>query len=157
MRRATSSLRSAVLAIPASSIVNATTRRAVLARHRQHGVDLGAPGFEVNRVDDRAAGIVLQRGLEHFRLGRVDHERRLDRLGEPANELAHLLVFVGPLGQRAADVEHVRAALDLLARHEHDVVVAVLEQQTLDLARALRVDAFADDAAAAAAARGRRP
>jgi hypothetical protein len=38
----------------------------------------------------------------------------------------------------------VRAAFDLLACDEHDLVVILLEQEPLDLARALRVDPFAD-------------
>ena len=49
------------------------------------------------------------------------------------------------LGQRDADVEHVRARLHLLARDVEDALVVVGEQQPLHLARALRVHALADE------------
>ena len=60
------------------------------------------------------------------------------------DDLAHLLVLVLALGQRDADVEHVRAALDLVLGDLHEAVVVVGQQQLLGLARALRVDALAD-------------
>ena len=63
-----------------------------------------------------------------------------DRLGHAP----HLLVLVLALGQRDAQVEHVRAALDLVLGDLHEAVVVVGEQQLLGLARALRVDALAD-------------
>ena len=80
--------------------------------------------------------------------GRVDHDRRLDGHREQLDDLRHLLGFVAALGDRDADVEHVRARLDLLARDVGDALVVVGEQQALHLARALRVDALADRAAA---------
>ena len=58
---------------------------------------------------------------------------------------AVLLVLVGALGQRDAEVEHVRAALDLVLGDLHEAVVVVGEEQLLRLARALRVDALADE------------
>ena len=69
-----------------------------------------------------------------------------DGLGQrdALDDLAHLLVLVLALGQRDADVEHVRAALDLVLGDLHEAVVVVGEQQLLGLARALRVDALAD-------------
>ena len=101
--------------------------------------------FEVHRVDDRTPRVVLQGDLDDARFGGVDHQRRFGRLREFAHHLAHLHVFIRALGERDADVEDVRAAFDLLARDQRDRVVILLEQQALDLARALRVDAFADD------------
>jgi hypothetical protein len=79
-----------------------------------HHVGLVAAGLEVDRVDDRAAGDLLQRGLDHLGLGRVDLDRR--RLGErdPLHHRLHLLVLVLALGQGDAGVEHVGAAFDLV-------------------------------------------
>ena len=39
-------------------------------------VELVAAGLEVDRVDDRAAGDLVERGLDHLGLGRVDLDRR---------------------------------------------------------------------------------
>ena len=49
------------------------------------------------------------------------------------------------LGQRDADVQDVRAAVHLVLGHLHESVVVVGEEQLLGLARALRVDALADE------------
>ena len=120
-------------------------RGAVRDGDRRDAVELVAAGLEVDRVDDRAAGDLLERVLDHLGLGRVDLDRRglgeRDLLGhEP-----HLLVLVLALGQRDAQVEHVRAALDLVLGDLDEAVVVVGEQQLLRLARALRVDALADE------------
>ena len=119
-------------------------RRAVGQRHRHDAVELVAAGLEVDRVDDRAAGDLLERAFDHLGLGRVDLDRR--RLGQRdlLGHDPHLLVLVLALGQRHAHVEHVRAALDLVLGDLHESVVVVGEQQLLGLARALRVDALAD-------------
>ena len=144
IRCAISSLRSAVFAIPTSSIVSAISAAPCALRERDDPVELVAAGLEVDRVDDRAAGDLLERGLDHLGLGRVDLDRR--RLGQrdPLDDLAHLLVLVLALGQRDADVEHVGAALDLVLGDLDEAVVVVGEQQLLRLARALRVDPLAD-------------
>jgi hypothetical protein len=87
-------------------------RGAVGLGDRDDPVELVAAGLEVDRVDDRAARDLLERGLDHVGLGRVDLDRRglgeRDLLGHEA----HLLVLVLALGQRDAEVEHVGAALD---------------------------------------------
>ena len=82
-------------------------RRAVGLGQRDDAVELVAAGLEVDRVDDRAAGDLLERGLDHVGLGRVDLDRRGLRQRDPLGHLAHLLVLVLALGQRHADVEHV--------------------------------------------------
>ena len=120
-------------------------RGAVRERDRDDLVELVAAGLEVDRVDDRAAGDLVERALDHLGLGRVDLDRRglgeRDLLDHPA----HLLVLVLALGQRHADVEHVGAALDLVLGDLQQAVVVVGEQQLLGLARALRVHALADE------------
>ena len=120
-------------------------RGAVLHRDRDDLVELVAAGLEVDRVDDRAAGDLVQRGRDHVGLGRVDLDRR--GLGERdlLGHAAHLLVLVLALGQRDAQVEHVGAALDLVLGDLQQAVVVVGQQQLLGLARALRVHALADD------------
>ena len=120
-------------------------RGAVLDGERHDRVELVAAGLEVDRVDDRAARDLLERELDDVRLGRVDLQRRGLRERDALGDLAHLLVLVGALGQRDAEVEHVRAALDLVLGDLHEAVVVVGEQQLLGLARALRVDALADE------------
>ena len=118
---------------------------AVRLGERDDAVELVAAGLEVDRVDDRAAGDLLERGLDHLGLGRVDLDRR--RLGQrdPLDDLAHLLVLVLALGQRDAQVEHVGAAGHLVLGDLQQPVVVVGQQQLLGLARALGVDALADE------------
>ena len=119
-------------------------RRPVGLGQRDDHVGLVAAGLEVDRVDDRPPGDLLERRLHHLRLGRVDLDRR--RLGQrdPLDDGAHLLVLVLALGQRHADVEHVGAAFDLVFGDLDEAVVVVGEQQFLGLFRALRVDPLAD-------------
>ena len=119
-------------------------RGAVRQRDRRDAVELVAAGLEVDRVDDRAAGDLVERGLDHLGLGRVDLDRRRLRERDLLGHEPHLLVLVLALGQRDAEVEHVRAALDLVLGDLHEPVVVVGQQHLLGLARALRVDALAD-------------
>ena len=128
-------------------------RRAMLLRERHDAIDALAAVLHVDGVDDRAARDRLERALDDARLGRVDHDRRLDGHREQLDDLRHLLRFVAALGDRDADVEHVRARIDLLARDVRDALVVVGEQQPLHFARALRVHALADRAAASGSGR----
>ncbi len=91
--------------------------RAVLADERHHPrvAGVGAVAvLEVDRVDDAAAAEHLQAGLDHVRLGRVEHDRQGGRGGEPAGELAHVLRAVAA-DVVDAQVEQVRAVAGLLA------------------------------------------
>ena len=119
-------------------------RRAVGERDGHDAVELGAAGLEVDRVDDRAPGDLLERAFDHLGLGRVDLDRRGLGQRDLLRDQPHLFVLVLALGQRDAQVEHVRAAGDLVLGDLHEPVVVVREQQLLGLARALRVDALAD-------------
>ena len=103
-------------------------RGAVRLGDRNDAVELGAPGLEVDRVDDRPPGDLLQRGLDHVGLGRIDLDRR--GLGErdPLRQEPHLLAFVLALGQCHAQVEHVRAAGHLVLGDRHEPVVVVAQQ-----------------------------
>ena len=112
-------------------------RGAVRLGDRHDPVELVAPRLEVDRVDDRAAGDLLQCGLDHVGFGRVDLDRRRLGQGDALGHLAHLLVLVLALGQRDADVEHVRAAGDLVLGDRDEAVIVVGQQQLLRLARAL--------------------
>ena len=117
---------------------------AVGERERHDAVGLVAAGLEVDRVDDRAAGDLLERGLDDLGLGRVDLDRRGLRERDALGDAAHLLVLVVALDQRDAEVEHVRAAVDLVLGDLVQAVVVVGQQHLLGLARALRVHALAD-------------
>ena len=120
-------------------------RGAVGLRERDDPVELVAPRLEVDRVDDRPAGDLLERRLDHVGLGGVDLDRGGLAERHPLDDLAHLLVFVLALGEGDADVEHVGAARDLVLGDLHEAVVVVGQQQLLGLAGALRVDALADE------------
>ena len=117
---------------------------AVGERERHDAVGLGAAGLEVDRVDDRAAGDLLERGLDDLGLGRVDLDRRGLRERDALDDAAHLLGLVVALDERDAEVEHVGAAVDLVLGDLVEAVVVVGQQHLLGLARALRVDALAD-------------
>ena len=99
--------------------------------------------LEVGGVEDRLAARVLEAGLEHLRLGGVEHEGERGLRGEAAGDLVH----VG--GAVAADVvdahvEDVRAFLHLVARHLHARVPVGVEHRVAELLRAVGVGALAD-------------
>ncbi len=98
---------------------------AMFLRQRGDTVELVRACLEVDRVDDRAAGDVLQRGLDHLRLGRVDLDRGGLGQRDAFDDGAHLLVLVLALGQRDADVQHVGAAGDLVLGDLEQAVVVV--------------------------------
>ena len=72
--------------------------------------------LEVDRVEDGPAPDPLQRGAHDRTLGRVDHQRDTGLGAQPARHLGHVGDAVGP-GVVDADVDQVRALLDLVARH----------------------------------------
>ena len=119
-------------------------RGAVATGQRHHQVELVATGLEVDRVDDRPARNPLERGLDHLGLGRVDLKRRGLGQRDALDHRAHLRILVLALGQRDAEIEHVRATADLILGDRDQAVVVVGEQQLLGPARALRVDPLAD-------------
>ena len=137
MRWAISSLRSRVLAMPTSSIVSAISAAPCAMAIGTTRSSLSRAGLEVDRVDDRAAGDLVERGLDHVGLGGVDLDRRRLRERDLLGHEPHLLVLVLALGERDAEVEHVRAALDLVLGDLQQAVVVVGEQHLLGLARAL--------------------
>ena len=153
IRCATSSLRSAVLAIPTSSIVSAIRAAPCAFAIGATTSSLSRPASRLTELTIARPGICSSAVLDHVGLGRVDLDRR--GLGErhALDHLAHLLVLVLALGQRHADVEHVRAARHLVLGDGDQAVVVVGQQQLLRLARALRVDPLADQRRAAAPAR----
>ncbi len=124
----------------------ADDRGAVLAceaEHAVHPLALFFALFEVGRVEERLAAVVLQAGFEHERFGRVEHERQRGLGGETARDLVHVERAVAP-DVVDAHVEHVRAFLHLFARHLDAAVVVGLEHRVAELAGAVRVRALAD-------------
>ncbi len=116
-RSAMATLWSAVRAWPCSSMVSATTAAPCSHDHRH---DLGEPGLRavavlvVHRVDDRAAAEALQPGLDHGRLGGVQHDRQGRCGGHPAGHLGHVDRAVAA-HVVDAQVQHVRAVPGLRA------------------------------------------
>src|SRR6202022_4404857 len=99
--------------------------------------------LEIDRVDDRLAAIKLHRGFEHWVFGRVDDQRRVDRTAHAADDLAHLGDLVAA-DESGADIEGVRAFLDLLAAHLNAALPIALLLQAGEGARAVGVAALAD-------------
>ena len=145
IRWAISTLRSAVFAMPTSSIVSAISAAPWATASGTTTSALPVPASRLIELTIARPGRLLERELDDVRLGRVDLQRRRLRQRDALGDLPHLLVLVGALGQRDAEVEHVRAALDLVLGDLHEAVVVVGQQQLLGLARALRVDALADE------------
>ena len=122
-------------------------RRAVLAGQRHHAVEAGVGQLavlEVGRVEDRPAADVLQPGLEHRRLGRVEHERHADLGGEALGDLVHVD------GAVAADVvdahvDDVGALLDLVGAHPHARLPVAGEHRLAERLGTVGVRALADD------------
>ena len=120
-RAATRTFHSAVRAWPSSSMVSATTAAPCSRDDRHHP---GVPGvgavavLEVDRVDHAAAAEHLQAGLDHVRLGGVQHDRQRGRGGEPAGQLPHVLRAVAA-DVVDAQVEQVRAVAGLAAGDLH--------------------------------------
>ena len=117
-------------------------RRAVAPEQRRHVGDPLLAVLEVDGVDDRLALAVGQRHLDRRRVGGVDHDRRLDRAAEPSVELADRGPLVA-LGGLQADVDDLRAALDLAARDLGRLVPVAGRHQVAELPRADDVGALA--------------
>ena len=102
--------------MPVSSMVSAITA-APNRRARLSALVGGVLAvLEIDRVDDRLAAIELERGFEHRVFGRVDDQRRVDRAAHAAHHLGHVGDLVAA-DKGGAEVERVRALLDLLAPH----------------------------------------
>ena len=144
IRFAISTLRSAVFAIPTSSIVSAISAAPWAFASGTTTSALSRPASRLIELTIARPGICSSAMLDHLGLGRVDLDRRRLGQGDPLDHLAHLLVLVGALGQGDADIEHVGAAVDLVLGDLDEAVVVVGQQQLLGLAGALRVDPLAD-------------
>src|SRR6202035_1280088 len=75
--------------------------------------------------------------------GRVDDQRSVDRTAHAADDLAHFGDLVAA-DKGGADIEGVRAFLDLLAAHLDAAVPVALFLQPAESARAVGVAALAD-------------
>ena len=144
MRWAISTLRSAVLAMPTSSIVSAISAAPCAFASGTTTSTLSRPASRLIELTIARPGIcssavwITSGSVESIWIG----AGWVSAIA--LDDLAHLLVLVLALGERDADVEHVGAALDLVLGDLHEAVVVVGQQQLLGLARALRVDALAD-------------
>ena len=140
-----STLRCAVLPIDSSSIVSAISAAPCSRQSGTTRSSLSRPASRFTELTIARPGIcssaacITSGSVESIWIGASsDRETRLATR-------RHLHVLVLALGKRDAEVEHVRAALDLPLGDLEQPVVIVLEQHLLRPARALRVDALADD------------
>ena len=144
MRWATSSLRSRVLAMPTSSMVSAISAAPWALASGTTRSSLSRPASRLTELTIARPGIcssaisITSGSVESTWIGAgwVSETRLATRRICSSSSCA--------LGQRDAEVEHVRAALDLVLGHGREAVVVVGQQHLLGLARALRVDALAD-------------
>ena len=121
--------------------------RAELAGQSEERVEPGAVAvafFEVDGVEHRPAADPRQRGPDDWALGRVDHQRHARLRGEPAGDLGHVGDAVRA-GVVDADVDEVRALLDLFAGHRHTAVPVAGEHRLAELLRPVGVRPLADD------------
>ena len=120
---------------------------AVVTGQRHHAVEPAARQLavlEVGRVEDGAAADVLEPGLQHRRLGGVEHERDAGLRGEPLGDLVHVDGAVAA-DVVDADVEHVGALTDLLVGHLRARVPVALEHRVAERLGPVGVRALADD------------
>ena len=145
MRLATSTLRCAVFAIDSSSIVSAISAAPCSMHSGTTWSSLSRPASRFTELTIARPGIcssaafITSGSVESIWIGAGSESETF------FTSVAHLLGLVLALGQRDAEVEDVRAALDLALGDLQQAVVVVGEQQLLRAARALRVDALADD------------
>ena len=145
IRLATSSLRSRVFAMPTSSIVSAISAAPCAIAIGTTRLSLSSPASRLTELTIARPGIwssavsITSGSVESTWIGAgcVSETFLATSRICSSSSLA--------LGQRDAQVEHVRAALDLVLGDLQQAVVVVGQQQLLGLARALRVHALADD------------
>ena len=99
--------------------------------------------LEIDRVDDGLPAIELHGGFEHRVFGRIDDQGRVDRAAHAGDHLAHLGDLVAP-DKGGAQVERMRAFLDLLAPDLDAGVPVAGFLQPAEGARAVGVAALAD-------------
>ncbi len=160
---ATSSLRSAVLAMPASSMVSAITAVPnCCGQHHAVAAPAASPSSKLIELMIGLPPCSFSALSSTLRLGAVDHQRRVHRRGEPADHLVHLGHLVAA-DEGGADVEAVGAFADLLAAHRDAAVPVGFSCSSRHFLRAVGVAALADGeiarspAATAPAGTGWRP
>jgi hypothetical protein len=106
-------------------------------------ISLGAACFEMRRVDETSSRRGLQGDFKNIQFSRIDHERDIHAHFEFLDHLAHQLHFVGTLGDCTGDVQGVCAVIDLFPGDLQDRIIILLEQEPLELARALGIEPLA--------------
>ena len=118
----------------------------MLAHQRHHPGEPRARAVAVlvvDRVDHRAAAEQLQAGLDHLRLGGVEHQRQRGRGGQPADDLAHVAGAV-PADVVDVHVQQVRAVPGLRPGNLDAVVVAPGDHRVAECPGPVRVGPLAD-------------
>ena len=98
--------------------------------------------FKMSGVDQTTSRCSLQSDFKHIHFGGVDHERNIHTHLQLLHNLAHQLGFVRALGDGDGNIQRVCTARHLFTSNVEDAIVIFFEQQTLELARTLRVTTF---------------
>ncbi len=119
---------------------------AVAARDPRLVNELLLAFLQRDRVDDRLALHAFQAGLDHLELRGIDHHRHAGDVrlrGDQVEELNHRLLRIEQALVHV-DVDHLRAVLDLVARHRQRGGVVAGGDQLAEACRAGDVGALAD-------------
>ena len=105
---------------------------------------LARPASRLVELIRQRPGAVCKASFDHVRFGGIDDQRHANGRRQRFDQAAHQLGFIGPLGQRGAQVQAVRAAVHLLAGQLESAVKIFGQDQLLEFQAALGVEALAD-------------
>jgi len=117
----------------------------VLACQGENASGFGVASLKVGGVDQTAPRRGLECGFNHFGFSRVDHQRHRYFEGKSLHQSVHHFRFVAAFGDGHADIEGMRAKIHLVAGNLEHAVVVLSQQQALEGAGTLRIEALTDD------------
>ena len=119
--------------------------RAVLACQGENASGFGVASLKVSRVDQTAPRNSLKSRLDHIGFSRIDHQWHRHFEGKSFHQSAHHLRFVAAFGDGYANIEGMRAKIHLVAGNLEHTVVVLSQQQALEGAGTLRIEALTDN------------
>src|SRR6266545_7892136 len=99
----------------------------------------------MRRVDETASRRGLERGFKHIKFSSINDEWNVHAHLKFLDDLPHQLHFVWAFGDGAGDIEGVRAKVYLFAGDLQNAIVIFFEQESLEFARALCVEALSEE------------
>ena len=120
------------------------TRGAILLEQRTNAIETLFAIFKVDGVDNSFTAVTLEPRFNHFRIGRVKHDRRVHLAHIARRNFFHVLHAVAT-NKVDAHIEHLPAVFDLFARHRDESIEIIFVEQTLELARTIRVRALSNN------------